>query len=247
MIKKILTLSFDDGVMQDVRFVELLNKYHIKCTFNLNSGLFGNKHDLSYSDDLKCDHTEITADMVKDLYEGHEVAVHTLTHPSLSSISPDSVIHEVEDDRLALEKLCGYHIMGMAYPGGTGYNDSVIKNILQNTGVRYARTIAPQYNFNFPERFMEWHPTCCILDDKLFDLTDKFLNTEPADGEPPYLFYVWGHSYEFDMYNNWNLPEEFFKMISNRVDIVYATNAEIFNYCKSGRFSRNGFQPKLFS
>ena len=35
--KKALTLSYDDGVQQDVRFLEILNKHGIKCTFNLNS------------------------------------------------------------------------------------------------------------------------------------------------------------------------------------------------------------------
>ena len=39
--KKILTLSFDDGITQDERFIEILNKYGIKCTFNINSSLLG--------------------------------------------------------------------------------------------------------------------------------------------------------------------------------------------------------------
>ena len=37
MGKKSVTFSFDDGNLQDVPFVELLNKYGMKCTFNLNS------------------------------------------------------------------------------------------------------------------------------------------------------------------------------------------------------------------
>ena len=35
--KKAVTFSYDDGVTQDIRLIELLNKYHLKCTFNLNS------------------------------------------------------------------------------------------------------------------------------------------------------------------------------------------------------------------
>lgn len=38
-MRKIFLLSFDDGTIYDKRFVELLNKYNIPCTFNLNSGL----------------------------------------------------------------------------------------------------------------------------------------------------------------------------------------------------------------
>ena len=38
-MRKIFLLSFDDGTIWDKRFVELLNKYGMKATFNLNSGL----------------------------------------------------------------------------------------------------------------------------------------------------------------------------------------------------------------
>lgn len=37
--KKALTLSYDDGVEQDRRLVEILNRYGIKATFNINSGV----------------------------------------------------------------------------------------------------------------------------------------------------------------------------------------------------------------
>ena len=37
--KKAVTFSYDDGVTQDVHLVELLNKYDLKCTFNINSQL----------------------------------------------------------------------------------------------------------------------------------------------------------------------------------------------------------------
>lgn len=39
--KKAITFSYDDGVTQDIRLIELLDKYGLKCTFNLNSGLQG--------------------------------------------------------------------------------------------------------------------------------------------------------------------------------------------------------------
>ena len=38
--QKALTLSYDDGVQQDIRFIEILDKYGIKCTFNINSYSF---------------------------------------------------------------------------------------------------------------------------------------------------------------------------------------------------------------
>lgn len=38
--RKALTLSYDDGVVNDRRLIEIMNKYGLKGTFNLNSGLF---------------------------------------------------------------------------------------------------------------------------------------------------------------------------------------------------------------
>ena len=35
-INKAITFSYDDGVTQDVRLIEIFNKYNIKATFNLN-------------------------------------------------------------------------------------------------------------------------------------------------------------------------------------------------------------------
>ncbi len=41
------------------------------------------------------------------------------------------------------------------------------------------------------------------------------------------IFYIWGHAYEFDIYNNWDAMEEFLKYISGRDDIFYGTNTEV--------------------
>ena len=37
---KTLTLSYDDGVEQDEKLVDLMVKYGLKGTFNLNSGVY---------------------------------------------------------------------------------------------------------------------------------------------------------------------------------------------------------------
>ena len=38
---KAVTFSYDDGVTQDQRLIEIFNRCNLKCTFNLNSGLLG--------------------------------------------------------------------------------------------------------------------------------------------------------------------------------------------------------------
>ena len=44
------------------------------------------------------------------------------------------------------------------------------------------------------------------------------------------MMYVWGHSFEFERNNNWEIIEEFCEMIANRDDIWYATNSDIVEY-----------------
>ena len=46
---KAITLSFDDGVTQDRRLIEILDRYGLKCTFNLNSGFLGQPGQLPVS------------------------------------------------------------------------------------------------------------------------------------------------------------------------------------------------------
>ncbi len=218
--RKYLTLSFDDGTIQDIRFVDILNRYGLKCTFNLNSGFWGQKHRIIH-DGIDCDHTEIEENQVHDLYLSHEIAVHTVTHPDLLQLNAEQIIREVDDDRKALESLCRYPIVGMAYPGGFCDSEFVIKTIACNTPIRYARTCRNHYAFHFPARPMAWHPTCWIEDPRLMELADAFIRAEP---EEDMLFYIWGHSFEFEKYQSWQRLIDFCCFIANRPDIIYATN-----------------------
>ena len=76
---KAFSVSYDDGVLQDVRFVNLLNQYGLKGTFNLNSGLMENEFEWIH--ETGCIVKRLSKENVLSLYNGHEVASHTLTHP----------------------------------------------------------------------------------------------------------------------------------------------------------------------
>ena len=57
-------------------------------------------------------------------------------------------------------------------------------------------------------------------------LANEFIS---LNTEEPKIFYIWGHSYEFDEDNGiyWEKFEEFCKLISNRDDIFYGTNSQV--------------------
>ena len=229
---KAVTFSFDDGIKADGRMIEMLNKYGLKGTFNINSGRFGTKHALTdarfTTPNHEADHSEVEEFEVKDFYAGHEVAVHCLTHARLPAQSDEEVIRQIEEDRKNIERLVGYPVCGMAYPYGD-FDDRVVELIQKNTPLWYAREIHSTldlYNLQGDD-LLRYRPTVHFSKpDYLFPLAEKFLAEK--NPEKPMLLYVWGHTYEADGYEYWDRFEEFCKMISNKDDTFYGTNKEVF-------------------
>lgn len=223
---KAVTFSYDDGVTQDQRLIALLNKYGLKCTFNLNSEFLGTAGSL-IREDVTVAHVKPRAIEVKNIYEGHEVASHTLTHPLLTAVSDDEIVRQVENDRLTLSDIVGYEVVGFAYPGGgTNYNDHVADVIKNNTGVKYCRTTVSSHSFDIQSDLYRFKPTVYHHEEwnKMFELAQSFVE---LDTDTPKLFYIWGHAYEFDIHNTWDKFEEFCKIISGKQDIFYGTNREV--------------------
>ena len=225
---KALTFSYDDGVDQDKRLIEIFNKYGLKCTFNLNSDLLGRREDTLNMGGKIVDHHKVFAADVKHIYEGHEVAVHTLTHPRLPELDDAEVIRQVETDRQNLSALVGYEVIGMAYPcGGINNDDRVATLIRENTGVKYARTITSIDSFDLQDNLYRFNPNVhdVFEGDRLMDLGRRFVESKP---DKPQILYVWGHSYEMDFKeDNWAKLEEFFKLVAGRDDVFYGTNREV--------------------
>jgi peptidoglycan/xylan/chitin deacetylase (PgdA/CDA1 family) len=223
---KALTLSYDDGVEQDRRLIEILNRCRIKATFNLNSGLQTGANSFVKQDTRQKDIwvRRMNVRGLKELYAGHEIAVHGLTHPHLENLDEETIRNELEQDKLNLERIFGVQVYGMAYPFGT-YNDLVIR-MVKAAGLRYARGGKSTYSFDIPRDLMSYQPTCHHKDPRLMELAEQFVKMKSAT--TPQVFYLWGHSYEFDTDNNWQVIEDFCRFISRREDIFYALNREAF-------------------
>lgn len=197
---KYFVMSFDDNTTQDLKLIEILRKNGLVATFNINTGLSESNWEwvaeMVHTPGLK--HIRFKNEDLPAIYNGMDVAAHSLTHPALSSLDESGVIREMKTDCDNIKKLFGFNVSGMAYPGGDpgSYNDLVIRTILANTPIRYARTGATTGSFDLPKYFMEWAGTCSIGAINILDLADKFIeNNEEADT----LFYVWGHSFELDI------------------------------------------------
>lgn len=150
-----------------------------------------------------------------------------MTHPALSALSDQEIIRRVEDDRLALSEIAGYEVVGMAYPGGTDFiNEHVASLIRNHTGIKYARTTTSTHNFDLQADLIMFNPTVYhhFEWEELFRLGEEFLALKT---DTPKVFYIWGHSYEFDIRQEWDRFEKFCALISHADDIYYGTNAEI--------------------
>ena len=236
--KKALTLSYDDGVIFDERLLEIMSANGVKGTFNINSGLFATKEGSR----------RMTEKQAFDLYTKHgcEVACHGVKHLSLACVPCELAVADVINDRINLENLFGKPIRGMAYANGS-YDDSVVE-ILQKCGIEYCRTCITTEAFDVPTDWLRLPTTCHHKNPRLMELADEFLQdkTYPyywTNANAPKLFYLWGHSYEFNDANNWEIIEEFCKKVGNREDVWYATNIEIYDYVKAYenlKFSANG-------
>lgn len=215
---KALTMSYDDGRTFDRQLVEIFNKNGIKGTFHLNSGL-GDEYG-----------GRVSMNEIGELYKGHEISCHTYTHPTIERCPLEQVVQQVIEDRKTLEKYAGYPIRGLSYPNGSYSED--IKKLLPACGIEYSRVVGNTDDFAMPADFLEWKSTC-HHNHNLMENAKRFADLQKT--QYLYLMYVWGHSYEFDRDDNWDLIEGFCEFIGNREDIWYATNIEIVDYVNAAK------------
>lgn len=210
---KALTFSYDDGVVDDIRLIEIFRQHRMRATFNLNSNRMQRtnhidlqKAPLIYTDDV-C-----------------EVACHGANHMNLVACDSVTAITDVLNDRLQLEKIFGKQIHGMAYAYGT-HNDDVV-TIVKNAGIHYSRTAVSTLKFNLTTDWLRLPATCHHKNPALMELADRFLNLKIDDD--PKVFFVWGHSYEFSSNNNWSIIEDFCDKMADNNEIWYCTNMELY-------------------
>ena len=186
---------WDDGVVDDVRLIEILRGYGAKASFNLNIGL----HKTERYTDWKFQNTKevwkLSLGELTEVYSGFLVANHTVSHPCLTQVSPERLKAEIVEGRERLEQLFGYAVTGFAYPYGD-YN-SEVEAAVQDAGHLYARTTKSVTPCFPPAEAMAFHPDCHFLDP---DFWLKYEKAKSLGG----VFYFWGHSYEVIGEDDWH-------------------------------------------
>ncbi|MBQ0102029.1 MAG: polysaccharide deacetylase family protein [Firmicutes bacterium] len=209
--RRVVTFSYDDGHANDIPLIALLDKYGMKGTFNLNGRNY---------------RTEEAILAARERYKNHEIACHTLQHGWPGKMPPQSAVIETIEDRKLLEAVAGYPVCGMAYPSNS-YSDAAIAACV-SCGIVYSRTTEATHGHAFPADWMKWHPSCHHRD--AGKLVDNYVETLDSEWKNE-LFYIWGHSYEFDTPEKWNEFEEVLKKLAAHAGrIWFATNMEIYRY-----------------
>lgn len=200
---KYFLLSFDDGTIHDKRFVQLLNRYNIPCTFNLNSGL----EDFVWEFEGHPVIRQRLSETVEQ-YRGHEIASHSLTHPRLDQLPPPRLRREVEEDCTALKHIFGVETLGFGVPF-TVCEEREIRIIRRF--VRYIRLSEYASSFVIPKD--PYHiPIHALYHDP--NIRERIAAFAADPGENA-LFVMAGHSYELEYLNHWEYMEDLLQYIKS--------------------------------
>lgn len=222
--KKAVTFSYDDGIIEDRKLIEIFNRYHFKATFNLNFGQSGEakfRTDI-FGKEVDCSHLDLKENV--SLYDGHEIANHTFHHPHLEDTPKDIQRNEYLDNQRELEKLFKRRVVGSAYPYGSYDQDTL--DILKEIHVEYARTTRSTYSFHLPYDWLLWNPSIHHRDPRMMEILDKF----EKDDEELSLLYIWGHAYEFEIDHDFMKMDEICKKLAMDKDVICLTNEEVYRY-----------------
>ncbi|ASM49005.1 hypothetical protein PESP_a0807 [Pseudoalteromonas espejiana DSM 9414] len=218
---KAVIFSYDDGVTQDRKLVELFNKYQVVGTFNLNSGLFAKKLPWMKAFTGKAGEY-IKQSEVKALYIGHEIASHSYSHPGFAGLDTAELKLQLARDKQILSPIKGSPLNSFAYPLGS--YDKAAMTLVKQAGFTNARTVNDTLNFKLPTNYMAWNPT--VHHSNAMPLIEQYLALNSNELS---VMMIWGHSWEFDKNaenNNWDYAEKLIQTLSYKDDIWYVSAGE---------------------
>ena len=224
---KAFVVTYDDGVLQDRPFVALLNRYGLKGTFNLNSGLMENEFEWTHENGSVI--KRLSTDAAVPLYQGHEIASHSLTHPYMEHLGEEELMTELQTDKSNLERLFGREIKGFAVP--FDYYSDRIEHCARRCGFAYVRLPKESRSFVPPEDTFNWTAGIFHLDRGLTDFVDAFLSSSDELA----FCQIAGHSYDLDTENMWGVMEDIFKKVSADREVLSMTTIELIEYLRAMR------------
>jgi len=222
---KAFNITYDDGVVQDVRFVKLLNRYGLKGTFNLNSRLMEDEFQWVHPSGVTI--RRLGPEAVRHLYDGHEIASHTLTHPYMNELTEGELHWQLWEDRRNLERLFGREVKGFAVP--FSYYSERIARCAEKCGFEYARMSEFSLSYKPCTDWYYWKTGVYHIMPDLKPFVTGFLMTDRELA----VCQIVGHSYDLDTENLWETMESICAAVAERKDVWFCTNLELVRYLKA--------------
>jgi peptidoglycan-N-acetylglucosamine deacetylase len=233
----VVTTSWDDGDPADMRIAEILKARDVRGTFYAPFAGPDGRATLS------------TRQMRSLHSAGFEIGAHTLSHCTLTQVSPDHARTEILACKRLLEDVLGDEVGMFCYPRGRF--DSTVVAAVKHAGYRGARTtrlLAVEASFPlfemptslqaFPHRpatyvrhlvrrrrWSDLSHYCRELHryPDWVQLGKKLFDDALAVGG---VWHLWGHSWEIEALDLWSKLAELLDYVSNRPGVVYASNGE---------------------
>ena len=228
---KAAIFSFDDladyHYLSDKHLLDIFNEHGIKSAFNMITSLVSEGG---------------LAEKNIGLFEGHEIASHSVTHPHLDEISTEELLAELNDSKAFINELTGQEAAGLAYPYYY-FADTEHLQYVKDAGYRYSRRTDPSGSFDIPESFYNWNPTMHVLwnggvTDGPYVLPQKTKEFTELEPDEEVLFFIWGHSTDFGNFegasnydpetDNWYLIEDCCESIAASSDTIW--NPTVIDY-----------------
>lgn len=223
--RKAFNITYDDGVLQDVRFVALLNRYGLKGTFNLNSQLM--EEEFAWIHPCGMEVKRLSTEAVQGLYDGHEIASHTLSHPYMQELPEFEILRQLGEDKQRLETLFGREVRGFAVP--FDYYSDLIARCAQICGFEYARMSEFSLSYVPCTDWYYWKTGVYHIMPELIPFVEGFLKSDQELA----VCQIVGHSYDLDAENLWETMEEICATIAVQEDVWPCTNLELVRYLKA--------------
>ena len=169
----------------------------------------------------------LTREEIGNLYEGHEIASHTLTHPYMQTLDRDDLKAQMGRDRENLEALFGCEVKGFAVP--FDYYSQEIADCAQKCGFEYARKSEFSLSYKPGSDWFHWKTGVYHINPELKPFVQGFLMTDRELA----MCQIVGHSYDLDTENLWETMEKIFAQVAKQEDIWFCTNLELVRYLKA--------------
>ena len=212
---KYFIFSIDDGTIYDKKVIDIFNRYHIKGTFNLNSGL---GDFVWYLGDMPIRRLRLEDN--SSLYDGHEVASHSLTHPHMTQCPGEEIVRQVGEDINNLKSIFNRDIHTFAFP----FHDSDMRciDIIRHIhNIDVIRISDEDKLFRFPSDLYHVKITSLNILEAV-NLVDDFIKDDKAE-----LFVFVSHAYDFEVNNTYDKLEKLCQKVTSNKDIKIITMSEL--------------------